>query len=231
MSHDLQIEYRLKKEREKIGSFDLEIECLDDLNKTIDQVFLYLEKLGNPQALEELCPYFGVIWPSARGLSEFISSLPDHELQNHSVLEMGCGLALPGMIAAKRGARVLATDFHPQVPRFLERNIRNNHLNNLSYLRVNWETENPELELFDWVIGSDVLYESRYAETLARAIQKHLKPQGKVVLADPGRPYLQAFVDMMKSFGFTYETKVFRVPHPPQMQDVFVLIFHHSEKR
>ena len=220
-----EIQYKLKKEFEQIGPVRLEIECLDDLNQTIDQVFQYLEKNGNPEALEELCPYFGVIWPAARGLSEFLSELPASELQGKRILELGCGLALPSMIAEKRGATVLATDFHPQVPVFLEKNIGNNLLRNLSYQRINWEKESPDLGQFDWVIGSDVLYERRYAESLAHAIQSQLKPGGKVILADPGRPYLQAFVDAMKQHGFGCETRIFRVPHPPQMQEVFVLNF------
>src|SRR4051794_22025957 len=113
------IVYHTKKQTETFEQTTLEIECLDNLDQTIDQVFKYLEGQGNPQALEELCPYFGVIWPAARGLSQFLSLLPDLELSGKTVVELGCGLALPSILAAKRGAQVLATDFHPEVPRFL----------------------------------------------------------------------------------------------------------------
>ena len=39
-------------------------------------VFRVLEETGRPELLEELCPYFGVIWPSARALSETLTELP-----------------------------------------------------------------------------------------------------------------------------------------------------------
>jgi predicted nicotinamide N-methyase len=217
--------YKTKQQLESIGSVQLNIECLDDLNATIDQVFKVLEGQGNPQALEELCPYFGVIWPAARGLSEYLSQLPTSSLLGTQVLELGCGLALPSMVTAKRGAQTLATDFHPEVPKFLEKNILNNQLTHLKYQWVNWEKDAPQLGPFDWVIGSDILYERRYPEPLARTIAKQVKPNGKIILADPGRPYLQGFVDAMKSLGFQCTTKIFRVPNPPTFQEVFVLIF------
>jgi predicted nicotinamide N-methyase len=224
-SSTIEIQYHTKRQLERIRSFELEIECLDNLDQTIDQVFKYLEDVGNPQALEELCPYFGVIWPSARGLAQFLSDLPQSALSNKNVLELGCGLALPSMLASKIGAQVIATDFHPEVPGFLKTNIQKNQLENLNYRAVNWEVEMPNFEKFDWVIGSDVLYEKRYAESLAKTIDQLVKPDGKVLIADPGRPYLQSFVDAMKSFGFQERTTILKVPHPPQMQEVFVLSF------
>lgn len=224
----LQLTYKTKQQVESIGSVQLQIECLDDLNATIDQVFKLLEDQGNPQALEELCPYFGVIWPAARGLSQYLSELPDTLITGKQVLELGCGLALPSMVTAKRGAQTLATDFHPEVPRFLEKNIQNNQLDHLKYQWVNWEQDAPHLGPFDWVIGSDILYERRYPESLARTIAKQVKPDGKIVLADPGRPYLQGFVDAMKGLGFQCETKIFKVANPPHLQEVFVLIFETS---
>ena len=220
----MEIQYQVKRHEEKIGNFTLMIECLRDLNQTIDDVFRYLEKEGNPQALEELCPYFGVIWPAARGLAQCLSELEEKNIQGKRVLELGCGLAIPSMIAAKKGAQVLATDFHPMVPGFLKVNLELNRLQNFEYLAVNWEKENPQLSLFDWVMGSDILYESRYAAPLAKTISTKIAPHGKVLIADPGRPYLQGFVDEMKKLGFGCETKIFKVPHPPKEQEVFVLI-------
>jgi predicted nicotinamide N-methyase len=226
----MEIEYKVKTQVESIGEWKINIECLEDLNQTIDQVFSYLETQGNPQALEELCPYFGVIWPSARGLAEYLSTFSKAELRSQRVLELGCGLALPSMIAEKKGAQVTATDFHPIVPRFLDKNIEHNQLIHLNYLHINWEKENIPLPAFDWIIGSDILYERRFPEPLAATITKYLLPHGKVIIADPGRPYLQEFVDEMKKQGFTCNTKILKVPHPPSSQEVFILIFDRSEK-
>src|SRR4051812_3092552 len=118
--------YGLTTQIETIGPLRLQIECLKDLNQTIDEVFKHLEHSGNPQALEELCPYFGVVWPAARGLGEYLAQLPRDAITGKAILELGCGLALPSMVAARLGAEVLATDFHPEVPRFLSSNIQLN---------------------------------------------------------------------------------------------------------
>jgi predicted nicotinamide N-methyase len=219
------VQYRMKKQLEKIGPFEISVECLDDLNETIDQVFQYLQSSGDPQALEELCPYFGVVWPAARGLSQFLATIPNEALYQKKVIELGCGLALPSMIATLRGADALATDFHPEVPRFLNQNIQTNGFHQLQYRAINWEKEKPDLDGYDWVIGSDILYERRYPDSLARTIRSLVKPLGKVIIADPGRPYLQNFVDSMKAQGFLYETQILKVPHPPTEQEVFVLKF------
>ncbi len=224
----MEIQYKTKVYQESVGGLILKIECLEDLNRTIDQVFEYLEKKGDPRALEELCPYFGVVWPSARGLASYLTEISRDALDGKSVLELGCGLAIPSMIAAKRGANVVSADFHPLVPSFLSRNLELNDLRTIKYLQVNWETENPDLPQFDWVIGSDILYESRYAAPLAKTIAQKVHPQGKVVIADPGRPCLQQFVDEMSQLGFRNETKIYHVPNPPQMQEVFVISFQRT---
>lgn len=220
--------YELKIEVERIGTQTLQIACLKDLNQTIDEVFKLLENEGNPQALEELCPYFGVIWPSARGLSDYLVEQPLVAISQKSVLELGCGLALPSMVMARLGAEVMATDFHPEVPRFLNRNKEMNQLKNLSYQAVNWEKESPDLGKFDWVIGSDVLYERRYSQSLPPVLIKQVRPGGTIVIADPGRPYLQDFVDEMKKFGFQGTTLIKKVPHPPLFQEVFVIVFKNT---
>ena len=60
------LSYRMQARREQVGDLELEIHALEDLDATIDALFLELEKSGNTALLEELCPYFGQVWPSAR---------------------------------------------------------------------------------------------------------------------------------------------------------------------
>src|SRR6478752_3651643 len=53
-------------------------------------------------------PYWARPWPSGVGLAGALHDDPPKP--GTRVLELGCGLALPSVIAAKAGARVLATD-------------------------------------------------------------------------------------------------------------------------
>ncbi len=225
----MQFEYQLKRQVEKFGPFQLEVECLENINQTIDQVFAYLEELGRPEALEELCPYFGIVWPAALGLTQYLVAQPKSSLEGQSILELGCGLAIPSMIVSKLGAQVTATDSHVDVPRFLEKNLKLNGISHLDYRQVNWESESSGLGQYDWVIGSDILYERRYPESLAQTISRRVSPHGQIVIADPGRPYLQSFADCMKSLGFSCTTQIETVVSTSDEgkkgpQDVFVLV-------
>jgi predicted nicotinamide N-methyase len=218
------LSYKLKIEKESIGKdLVLEIQSLANLNETIDELFEVLANEGNPNLLESLCPYFGVIWPSARGLAEHLAQSGTQELAGKSILEVGCGLALPSLVAAKLGAVVTATDFHPDIPLFLGRNIELNGIEQLDFVSSDWQSEDSRLGLYDWVIGSDILYEKQHAGPVARTLARHVAPGGRVLLADPGRPYLQAFADEMKAQGFVCEVLTRTVRDTPLFKDVFIL--------
>src|SRR5690606_16381361 len=134
----------------------------DDLNRTIDELFEELQWRGEPELLERYCPYFGTVWPSARALAETVVSL-GARMRGAEVLELGCGLALPGLLAARLGAQVTATDAHPDVPLFLERNRALNQVTSLKYLELDWKAPDALARIgrrFPWVVASDVLYES-----------------------------------------------------------------------
>lgn len=223
-------EYRLKREIEKIEGLELTIESLANLDETIDALFEFLRQTGRESLLEELCPYFGVIWPSARALSEYLVA-QDDTLKGSRLLEVGCGLAIPSLAAAMRGAKVTATDFHPEVSKFLERNQMLNSVNTLQYLHLDWQrTALTEVisEKFDWVVGSDILYERQQPTLVAQVMSECLAEGGKAVLADPGRPYLQTFVDEMTRRGFQYQTQVRTVNDRPVNKDIFLLVFERS---
>jgi predicted nicotinamide N-methyase len=218
------LSYELKQTEVQVGDQRLTIESIRDLNQTIDDLFIELEKQGNPSLLEELCPYFGVIWASARALCEALYELRG-TLKGARVLEVGCGLALPSLFCAKNGALVTATDFHPEVPRFLARNIALNQIDHLTFVNHDWKSEATSLGSFDWVIGSDILYERQHPRPVARALASHCAPGGRVLLADPARPYLQSFSDEMKALGFQEESRVLTVPDTPVPKEIFLLSF------
>lgn len=214
--------YKTRRERLRLGGFELEIETLDSLNETIDQVFDLLLREGRPELLERLCPYFGVIWPSAFALGKRLAEVPSSQVLGTELIELGCGLAIPSLVAARRGARVTAADFHPEVPRFLESNRRLNGAP-LRYLEVDWlQGADLPQQTYDWVIGSDILYEAHYAEPVARAFSRLVKPGGRIMLADPGRPYLQLFHDEMRKLGISLETSI-EIVEAPEKREIFIL--------
>jgi predicted nicotinamide N-methyase len=139
---------------------------------------------------EEFLPYWAELWPSGVALARHVAR---RELTGLRVVELGCGLGLPALTAAMRGAEVLATDWAEEAIELLRRNADRNGVF-LRVARVRWSEPEPLLRAAPWdlVLGADLLYEARNAEQLAE-----LLPQlgGEVLLAEPGRPYAKEFLE------------------------------------
>jgi len=207
-----------KRVRERFGALEFELETLADLDTAVNE--LLAREVAHPGELaRDLCPYFGVVWPAARALADELARR-GRGLAGRSVLELGCGLALPALVAARLGARVTATDMHPDVPGFLAQNLALNGLapDALEYLELDWRaagrTRDPLRRRFEYVVGSDILYEAGHPAPVARALAEYVAPEGRILLADPGRAYLQACLDELARLGFRPETEVVTVADP-----------------
>src|SRR5690348_1127018 len=127
---------------------------------------------------DEFLPYWAELWPAARALAEV---LPD--VSGLRVVELGCGLGLPSLIAAAKGASVTAVDWSPDAVELLLANAARNGLELRAEVR-DWRE--PWGERFDLALAADVLYEQRNVEPVA-ALLGALAPEALVGLA--GRPY------------------------------------------
>lgn len=182
---------------------NLDMTTIRDLDESIDILCEHFGEEDQDQSLaEEHCPYFGVMWEAGIGLSQFLTR---DMCEGKKILEIGCGLALPSFIATRFGGNVIATDFHADVPLFLELNQEKNKIN-FEYQVMNWRNEIERTKnaygQFDLVLGSDILYESQHAMQVAEALIAFLKPGGKIILSDPGRAYVQKFISSMKELGY-----------------------------
>lgn len=198
----MQPNYRTKIEQRQIAGKTFVLETLFDLDEAIEQLCETLGDHPDPFA-EDKCPYYGVLWPAAEGLVEFVLKNQE-KFKNKKMIEIGCGLAYPSLVAKFLGADIVTTDFHLGVVDFLNRNLRHNTME-LEFKRLNWRDPVDSIGTFDIVIGSDVLYEARHPSDVAQGFKRLLNPSGEVWLSDPGRGYLQRFVDEMTLLGFKYE--------------------------
>jgi predicted nicotinamide N-methyase len=132
---------------------------------------------------DEFLPYWAELWPAATALAH---ALPP--LAGRRVVELGCGLGLPSLVAAARGAEVTATDWAPAAIELLRENAARNRLEFRLEVR-DWRE--PWCERFDLALAADVLYERRNVEPLAARLTE-LAPEALVGLA--GRPYEAAFL-------------------------------------
>ena len=135
-------------------------------------------------AVDEFLPYWAELWPAGLALA---GALPD--VRRLRVAELGCGLGVPSLVAAARGAEVTATDWAPAAIELLRENAARNGLPLRAEVRDWRETWDDR---FDLVLAADVLYERRNVEPLV-ALLHALADVALVGLA--GRPYEQAFLD------------------------------------
>lgn len=112
-------------------------------------------------------------------------------------------MALSSLLLNKQCADITATDYHPEVQTFLQRNSLLNGDDDISFERVNWTNKNDSLGLFDLIIGSDLLYEDTHIELLANFIKGHSNPSCEVIIVDPGRGRKSKLSSKMINFGFT----------------------------
>ena len=141
---------------------------------------------------DEFLPYWAQLWPSGTALAQAVAV---RSLGGMRAVEVGCGLGLASLGAALAGARVLATDWSADALALLEDNAADNGLEVETAL-VDWRTPAALIERgpFDLVLAADVLYELRAVAPLAALLPRL---GGEVLLADPGRPPLAAFLEQV----------------------------------
>jgi predicted nicotinamide N-methyase len=137
-----------------------------------------------------VAPYWSVLWRSGMALAR---ELDPRALRGMRVVELGCGLAVPSLAAARAGAFVLATDVSAEALELVELNAAKNGLRMETAL-VDWADPGSLLSRapFDLVLAADVLYE-RPSVALLLSLLPRLAPDAW--LADPGRPASDAFLD------------------------------------
>ncbi len=137
-----------------------------------------------------LAPYWSILWRSGVALAREVSRAP---LDGLRVVELGCGLGVPSLAAARAGAQVLATDSDAEALDLVRRNAEQNDLE-LETTPVEWTAPDELLARapFDLVLAADVLYERPGVAALLSLLPR-LAPE--VWIADPTRPAADAFFE------------------------------------
>ena len=188
-------------------------------------------------ARDEFLPYWAELWPSSVALARAVETLRPDGL---AVVELGCGLALPAIVAALGGARVLATDWSPDALAYAERNARSNGAE-LETAHVAWSR--PEPLVAGGPVGGvggggghakprqppprlrgrprvargpfDVVLAADVLYEPRNAAQLlELLPRlgGETLLADPGRPALPGFLAAAESLWHVERTAAEELP-------------------
>jgi predicted nicotinamide N-methyase len=205
----LQINYETIVQTLTLEGQDIKVYRIASLDRTIDHVIEALEKAGLQDIADEHCPYFGAIWTASYALIELMRLLAG-KVQH--TLELGCCLCLPSLVAAKYGAKVRLVDLHPDALPFIAKNYGLNGLETPPFLQRSYETLQPgDFAGHDLVMASDVLYDRPHATMLAACLAANLGATQVALITDPGRAYLETFVEAVLQSGLQLERRFLKV--------------------
>lgn len=165
-----------------LGTFTVRLAAVDRLAEHVDTAAL----LRDADAPEP--PYWAHPWVGGRALARLVATaLP---CAGRRVVDLGCGLGLAGIAAARRGARVVLLDRDAAAVRFARANAR---LNGVDALVVRGDIARPPLRgPVDHCLAADVTYDPALQAALAAFLAAALAPDGtgwcveSVRTRDPG---------------------------------------------
>jgi predicted nicotinamide N-methyase len=151
-------------------------------------------------------PYWMHLWPGAMSAARLIASAADVG-PGRRVLELGCGLALPALVAARRGAIVVAADRQPAPLAFARRSAILNDCA-LGLVQMDWRAglRGP----FDVCIGGDIAYEASAEAALVATLAASVGPRGVVWLADSVNTARGSVAARLEAAGFAVELRQMR---------------------
>ncbi len=159
---------------------------------------------------DERIPYWADVWESAIVLAEEIARLDGC---GRTLLELGCGLGLPSLVAARSGFAVTATDYEEPAIEGVRYNAAKNGLKDIDTRVLDWRNIPSDVGRFDLVVAADVLYEPHHSAALAAVIARTLSPVGLALVADPCRTRAAGFADACRAAGLGVVKTKARRPH------------------
>ena len=156
-------------------------------------------------------PYGLLLWESAIALAGLLARREGKALQGKRVLELGCGVGLPGLVAQSVGAIVTQTDHEPIALTVARENARRNDTRGIAQFKADWSTWSHDVR-YDLIIGSDIGYGTDMHDYLMAIFARNLVPGGRVLLADPGRDQNLVLLGCLERAGWTIERESETLP-------------------
>lgn len=155
--------------------------------------------------IDERLPYWAELWHSAVALSMMLED-DAASVAGRTVLELGCGLGLSGIVAARLGGKVTLSDFDPVALMAAELNAQQNGVGDRTRT-MHLDFRMPPSETWEVLLAADVIYERRFIDPLIDCIDACLAPGGRMYLAEPNRSVAEDFFVRLAARGFRDEVR------------------------
>ncbi len=165
------------------AKYQLDFECVKVLDKTF--YFLHVADLtplltGPVFKNAPEFPFWVKIWEASLVLAEFIAKMPPDK--DKRILEVGAGMAVPGMVASSFGHDVTVTDYEDEILDFARASAIINKCPDLRCEPLDW-FEPSDLGRFEIILASEVLFHKRFFQPLLDVLEKYLAPGGVIYMS------------------------------------------------
>ncbi|MEO5947036.1 MAG: methyltransferase [Chitinophagaceae bacterium] len=167
-------------------------------------------------------PYWAQVWHAAIGLCIFLQQHPEY-IKNRTVLELGAGLGLPGIVAAATAKDICISDKSPEVIAIVQQSVLHHQLNNVSCKVIDWN-DIDAVPVSEVVLLSDINYEPDAFAALTKMIVHFLDNNCTIILCTPQRLMGKAFVESLLAYCITNATIPVQLRGKQENISVFVLV-------
>ncbi|HSD09700.1 MAG TPA: methyltransferase, partial [Candidatus Binatia bacterium] len=186
-----------------------------------------LENLVDREALlrEDLVPeppYWAHLWIGARALARNLAEAGS--LSGTSVLDLGCGLGLTGLVAAGLGAEVWCVDREAAALEFVRESARRNRLEHVHCVELDF-VAGALGRRFDIILGAEIVYDPQSYAPLCDFLEQHLGPKGVLHLTDAFRSDAESFFAELRRRGFEGRRRSWREWEEGRPQGLFLWTF------
>jgi methyltransferase-like protein 23 len=164
----------------------------------------------------DLYPFGLMIWESAVMLAQVLAER-GAGLKGMPILELGCGVGLPGLVAQQLGAAVVQTDHDALALALCRTNASLNGVTGIRQFVGDWR-DWTHAARYPLIVGADIIYDTADYAMLEHVFRTNLAPGGEVLLTDPMRQQTIALFTVMEDAGWTMSITE-RTVHPVSGSD------------
>jgi len=176
------------------GSRQLTLLRVRDLERWVDREALLRDEAEEP-------PYWAHLWTGSLTLAHYIAERT--ECRGLSVLDLGCGLGLTGIVASLKGGKVTFADKEPEALAFATVNAQMNDCPLFEARLLDFTKETLDQQ-FSLILGAEILYDRPTFPALVAFLIRHLSPSGRAVLADARRTNTDEFYHQLDHAGLAW---------------------------